>query len=210
MIDNYDSFTFNLVHYLQQITAEINDDEEQQQKSEVVVKRNDQLTLADIERLAPSHIVISPGPCDPDKAGLSLDIVNHFKGVIPILGICLGHQVIGQCFGGKVVKAETVVHGKTSKIYHVNQGIFTGLPQGFTATRYHSLVLEKESLPDCLQVTAWTNFNSDENQDDRQNDIEYIMGIKHREFPIEGVQFHPESVLSQHGVEMLRVFVHNS
>lgn len=187
MIDNYDSFTFNLVHYCQQLDAE------------VIVRRNDQLTLADIKQLSPSHIIISPGPCDPDKAGLSLAVVNAFKGEIPILGVCLGHQVIGQAFGGKVVKAKNVVHGKTSSIYHTDKGIFNGLKQGFSATRYHSLVIQPDSLPESLEVTAWTQSPSGEK--------EYIMGIKHQKYPIEGVQFHPESVLSEYGLTLLKRFI---
>ena len=191
MVDNYDSFTFNLVHYLQQLSS-------LEKPVEVIVKRNDQLSLLDVESINPSHIVISPGPCDPDKAGLSLAIVENFYKKIPILGVCLGHQVIGQVFGGKVVKAKQVVHGKTSAIFHSGVGIFYGLPQGFLATRYHSLVLDKNSLPDCLEMTAWTQSNEQ---------VEYIMAIKHKEFPLEGVQFHPESILSEQGLTLLRHFI---
>ncbi|MCW9015462.1 MAG: aminodeoxychorismate/anthranilate synthase component II, partial [Kangiellaceae bacterium] len=147
----------------------------------------------------PSHIVISPGPCDPDKAGMSIDIVNYFQGLIPILGVCLGHQTIGQVFGAKVVQASQVVHGKVSPIYHNNHGVFQGLPAPYMATRYHSLVIDKESLPSCLQVTAWTENN--------QGELQYIMGIKHKSLPIEGIQFHPESVLSEHGIQLLQNFI---
>ena len=187
MLDNYDSFTYNLVHYLEQLEVE------------VVVKRNDQVSLQEIQSLNPSHIVISPGPCDPDKAGMSIDVVNHFQGDIPILGVCLGHQTIGQVFGAKVVQASQVVHGKVSPVYHNSQGIFQGLPNPYTATRYHSLVIDKASLPDCLEVTAWTENSPGE--------LQYIMGIKHKSLPIEGIQFHPESVLSEHGLELLQNFI---
>lgn len=187
MVDNYDSFTYNLVHYLQQLDAE------------VVVVRNDQLTLSTIETIAPSHIVISPGPCDPDKAGLSLQIVERFHQQLPILGVCLGHQVIGQFFGGKIVKANQVVHGKTSSIYHEQKGIFKGFSNPFTATRYHSLVIAQDSLPDCLTLTAWTQTS-----DGRR---ENIMGVQHKQWPVFGVQFHPESVLSEGGIRLLENFV---
>ncbi|TQV74129.1 aminodeoxychorismate/anthranilate synthase component II [Aliikangiella marina] len=187
MLDNYDSFTFNLVHYLQQLEIE------------VVVRRNDEVSISEIEAISPSHIVISPGPCDPDKAGISLKVIEHFHQVLPILGVCLGHQAIGQVFGGQVVKAERVMHGKTSPIYHANQGVFVGLPQGFAATRYHSLVIDKANFPDCLTVTAWTQKTN--------GDVSHIMGIKHKDFPIEGVQFHPESVLSEHGMTLLKRFL---
>lgn len=187
MVDNYDSFTYNLVHYLEQLDVE------------VIVKRNDQLTLDEIKQLAPSHIVISPGPKAPDQAGLSLDIIQAFQKTIPILGVCLGHQAIGQLYGGKVIKAKRVMHGKTSPIYHSAQGIFSNLPQGFLATRYHSLVLDENSLPECLAITAWTENEKGERQ--------HIMGIQHRDLPIEGVQFHPESVLSEYGLTMLRQFL---
>lgn len=187
MIDNYDSFTFNLVHYLQQ------------REAEVIVERNDAVSLADVEKIAPTHIVISPGPCDPDKAGLSLGIIQRFAKKLPMLGVCLGHQAIGQVFGGKVVNAERVMHGKTSAIYHANEGVFIDLPQGFAATRYHSLVLEKNSLPDCFTVTAWTQKDNGE--------LSHIMGIKHKDLPIEGVQFHPESVLSEYGMDLLERFL---
>jgi len=197
MVDNYDSFTFNLVHYLEQLDAK-------DLAVEVIVKRNDQLTLAEIEQLAPTHIVISPGPCDPNKAGLCLVIVERFYQTIPILGVCLGHQVIGQVFGAKIVKAESVVHGKTSAIYHSSKGIFKGLNQGFNATRYHSLVIDKDSLPDCLNVTAWTEAS---NKETGATDFEYIMGIRHKDYPLEGLQFHPESILSEHGLTLLKQFI---
>lgn len=186
MLDNYDSFTYNLVHYLQQLDAE------------VIVKRNDEVTLKAIELINPSHIIISPGPCNPNKAGLSLDVVDYFQGKIPLLGVCLGHQTIAQVYGGKIIKAQQIIHGKTSKIYHNQQGVFNGLPQGFNATRYHSLVVEKNSLPECLEITAWTC--------DEVGQLEEIMGIRHKTLAIEGVQFHPESVLSEYGLEMLEQF----
>jgi anthranilate synthase component II len=187
MVDNYDSFTYNLVHYLQQFDHE------------VIVKRNDCLSLAEVESLDPSHIVISPGPGTPNQAGLSLAIIETFKKTRPILGVCLGHQAIGQAFGGRVVNAKRVMHGKTSPIYHNNHGVFANLPQAFNATRYHSLVLDEESLPDCLEVTAWT--------EDALGQMSHVMGIKHREWPIEGVQFHPESILSEHGLALLGQFL---
>ncbi len=195
MVDNYDSFTFNLVHYLEQIDFP-------QCNVEIIVKRNDQINLNDIKHIAPTHIVISPGPCDPDKAGLSLEIVKKYHQTLPILGVCLGHQVIGQFFGAKVIKAEKVVHGKISKIYHNNLGVFRGINQGFNATRYHSLILEKETLPSCLQITAWTSKENSKFEDS----VETIMAIKHRDFPIEGIQFHPESVLSESGLTLLTQF----
>ncbi|WP_299597121.1 aminodeoxychorismate/anthranilate synthase component II [uncultured Microbulbifer sp.] len=187
MIDNYDSFTFNIVQYLAELGAE------------VVVKRNDEITVADIEKLNPEKIVISPGPCTPNEAGISMETIRTYAGKLPILGICLGHQSIGQVFGGRVVRAGEVMHGKTSPIIHNNLGVFNGLSNPFEATRYHSLVVEKGSLPDCLEVTAWTETESGE--------IDEIMGIRHRELPIEGVQFHPESILTQHGHDMLRNFL---
>ena len=187
MIDNYDSFTFNLVHYLEQLDAQI------------IVKKNDEISIEQIKKLAPSHIVISPGPCTPNEAGISLSIVEHFKAQIPILGVCLGHQVIGQSLGAKVVSADKIMHGKTSSIFHNGKGVFKGLPQGFKATRYHSLVLDRNSLPDELEITAWT--------EDSDGEIEAIMGIKHKSYPLQGVQFHPESVLSESGLELLGSFV---
>ena len=187
MIDNYDSFTFNLVHYLQQLDVE------------VIVKKNDEISIEEIIKLAPSSIIISPGPCTPNEAGISLSIIDNLKGKIPILGVCLGHQAIGQSFGGKVVRAFKIMHGKTSKIFHNDQGVFKGLPQGFKATRYHSLVLNKANLPDSLEITAWTN--------DSLGNFEAVMGIKHKQFDIEGIQFHPESVLSEFGLELLNRFI---
>ncbi|QKX17066.1 aminodeoxychorismate/anthranilate synthase component II [Microbulbifer sp. YPW1] len=187
MIDNYDSFTFNIVQYLAELGAD------------VVVKRNDEIAVADIEQLNPEKIVISPGPCTPNEAGISMDTIRAYAGKVPILGICLGHQSIGQVFGGRVVRAGEVMHGKTSPIIHNNLGVFHGLSNPFEATRYHSLVVDKGSLPDCLEITAWT-----ENAD---GEIDEIMGLRHRELPVEGVQFHPESILTQHGHDMLRNFL---
>ena len=187
MIDNYDSFTYNLVQYLGELGAE------------ALVKRNDEISLDDIEKLAPERIMISPGPCTPTEAGISLDVINHFKGKLPIFGVCLGHQSIGQAFGGKIVRAKQIMHGKTSDIYHNNSGIFKGLEDPFEATRYHSLVIEQATLPDCLEVTAWTR--------DDHGGVDEIMGVRHREFAIEGVQFHPESILTEHGHDMLQNFL---
>lgn len=187
MIDNYDSFTWNVVQYLGELQAEVK------------VIRNDELTVAEIEALAPEKIVISPGPCTPNEAGVSVPVIGHFAGKLPILGICLGHQSIGQAFGGRVVRARQVMHGKTSAIHHADVGVFRGLGNPFTATRYHSLVIEKETLPDCLEITAWTATESGE--------IDEIMGVRHRDFAIEGVQFHPESILSEHGHQLLENFL---
>ena len=187
MLDNYDSFTFNLVQYLMELDYEVK------------VVRNDEITAAQIAQLAPSHIVISPGPCTPDKAGVSLDVIARFGGEIPLFGVCLGHQSIGQYFGGRVVRARQVMHGKTSPIHHTGQGVFSDLPSPYTATRYHSLVVEAESLPDCLEVPAWT-----ETEDGQRDEI---MGLRHRELDVQGVQFHPESILSEHGHLMLKNFV---
>lgn len=187
MIDNYDSFTYNIVQYFGEL------------KQEITVWRNDQITIERVSALAPDVIVIGPGPCDPDRAGISLEIIETFKGVIPILGICLGHQAIGQAFGAQIVKAGKVMHGRLSAIYHNNKGIFAGLPNPSQATRYHSLVIDKTSLPDCLELTAWTQ-NSD-------GSIEEIMGIRHKTFAIEGVQFHPESILSESGYHLLNRFL---
>ncbi len=187
MIDNYDSFTWNLVQYLAELGAE------------VVVHRNDEIDLAGIRRLAPERIVISPGPCDPDKAGISLQVVSELSAELPILGVCLGHQCIGQAFGGRIVRAGRVMHGKTSPIHHRAQSVFAGLPSPFTATRYHSLVIEPASLPDCLEVTAWTG--------DAGGGVEEIMGVQHRERPLHGVQFHPESILTEHGHALLANFL---
>ena len=187
MIDNYDSFTWNLVQYLQALGAEVR------------VERNDALTVDAIARLSPERIVISPGPCTPNEAGVSLEIVERLGATTPILGVCLGHQGIGQAYGGKVVRAGRIMHGKTSHIRHEGKGVFAGLPDGYEATRYHSLVVERDSLPDCLEVTAWT-----ENDD---GTFEEIMGLRHREFPVEGVQFHPESILTEHGHALLKNFL---
>jgi len=187
MIDNYDSFTYNLVQYLGELGAEVE------------VARNDQITIAGIEDMNPERLMISPGPCTPNEAGISLDAIAHFAGKLPILGVCLGHQSIGQAFGGRIVHAREIMHGKTSMIKHLGQGVFAGLENPFEATRYHSLVIERESLPDCLEMTAWT-----ETED---GDIDEIMGVRHREYAIEGVQFHPESILTQHGHDLLRNFL---
>lgn len=187
MIDNYDSFTYNIVQYFGEL------------KQEITVWRNDQITIDDIKTLAPSVIVIGPGPCDPDRAGISLEVIDTFKGEIPILGICLGHQAIGQAFGGKVVKAGAVMHGRLSKVYHNDQGVFSSLPNPADFTRYHSLVVDKNSIPDCLEVTAWTQH--------ADGSIEEIMGVRHNQFAIEGVQFHPESILSEAGYQLLNNFL---
>ena len=187
MIDNYDSFTYNVVQYLGELHADVK------------VVRNDEITLDEIEKLAPEKIVVSPGPCTPNEAGISVALIRQFAGRVPILGICLGHQSIGQAFGGKIVRAAEVMHGKTSPIFHNNSGVFFGLNNPFNATRYHSLVIDKASLPDCLEVTAWTKTS-----DDR---VDEIMGVRHREFAVEGVQFHPESILTEHGHDLLRNFL---
>lgn len=187
MIDNYDSFTYNIVQYFGELQQDIS------------VWHNDEISIDEIKALAPDAIVIGPGPCDPDSAGISLEVIATFKGIIPILGICLGHQAIGQAFGGKVVKASAVMHGRLSAIYHNGQGAFTNLPNPAQFTRYHSLVIEQASLPDCFEVSAWT-----QNTDGK---IEEIMGIRHREFAIEGVQFHPESILSEAGYQLLNNFL---
>ncbi|MGX5671369.1 anthranilate synthase component II [Thermomonas fusca] len=187
MIDNYDSFTFNLVQYLQELGAEVR------------VERNDALSVAEIEALAPDKIVISPGPCTPNEAGVSLDVLRELGPRIPVFGVCLGYQALGQVYGGRVVRAGRIMHGKTSPIHHEGKGVFAGLPTPFEATRYHSLVVEKTSVPDCLEVTAWT-----ENDD---GSVEELMGLRHREHPVEGVQFHPESILTQHGHALLKNFL---
>ena len=187
MIDNYDSFTYNVVQYLGEL------------KADVRVVRNDEITVADIVASPPEKIVISPGPCTPNEAGISVAVVKSFAGKIPILGICLGHQSIGQAFGGKIVRARQVMHGKTSAIYHNGEGVFRGLTNPFEATRYHSLVVERASLPDCLEITAWT-----ETEDGQQDEI---MGVRHREYKVEGVQFHPESILTEHGHDLLKNFL---
>lgn len=190
MLDNYDSFTFNIVQYLGELGAE------------VLTHRNDEISLAQIDSLAPSHIVISPGPCTPNEAGLSMDLIRHFAGKLPILGVCLGHQAIGQVYGGKVVRAPQVMHGKTSAIRHDAQGVFAGLENPLEVTRYHSLVVDKNCLPECLEVTAWTAA------DDVTPDV--IMGVRHRELDIEGVQFHPESILTRQGHQLLANFLKRS
>ncbi len=187
MIDNYDSFTYNIVQYL----GELGED--------VRVFRNDEISVADIEKMAPARIVISPGPCTPNEAGISMAVIAHFAGKIPLLGVCLGHQSIGQVFGGKVIRARQVMHGKTSPIHHANKGVFTGLNNPLTATRYHSLIIEKESLPDCLEITAWTQLED--------GTLDEIMGVRHKTLAVEGVQFHPESILTEQGHELLKNFL---
>ncbi len=187
LIDNYDSFTYNVYQYLGELGAEVS------------VVRNDEITVAQIERLAPEKIVISPGPCTPNEAGISLEVITRFAGDIPLLGICLGHQAIGQAFGGEVRRARAVMHGKTSPIHHEGKGVFRGLPQPMTATRYHSLIVGWDTLPDCLEVTAWTE--SPEGEKDE------IMGLRHRTLPVEGVQFHPESIFSPQGKTLLENFL---
>ncbi|MBP2116015.1 aminodeoxychorismate/anthranilate synthase component II [Paenibacillus sp. FSL R7-0204] len=182
VIDNYDSFTYNLVQYLGELGEEVK------------VARNDEISIEEIEALAPDHILISPGPCTPNEAGISLALLQHFKGIIPIFGVCLGHQAIGQAFGGNVIRAERLMHGKTSPIHHNGTSVFEGLESPFTATRYHSLIVERESLPDCLEITAETAEGE-------------IMALRHKEYPIEGVQFHPESIITNHGHTMLRNFL---
>jgi anthranilate synthase component II len=182
MIDNYDSFTYNLVQYLGELGQDVQ------------VYRNDEIDLKKIAELTPKYIVISPGPCTPNEAGISLALIKEFAGKIPLLGVCLGHQSIGQAFGGKIIKAKTLMHGKTSLIHHTSKGVFKDLPNPYTATRYHSLVIERETIPDCLEVTAWT--------DDGE-----IMGVKHKTLAVEGVQFHPESVLTEHGHDLLNNFL---
>jgi anthranilate synthase/aminodeoxychorismate synthase-like glutamine amidotransferase len=182
MIDNFDSFTYNLVQYLGEMGEEL------------VVKRNDEMALEDITALDPEKIIVSPGPCSPNEAGISVGAIERFAGQKPILGVCLGHQSIGQAFGGRIVRAQSLMHGKTSPIYHDGKGVFAGLPSPFNATRYHSLVIERASLPDCLEITAWTEDGE-------------IMGVRHKTLDIEGVQFHPESILTEHGKELLKNFV---
>jgi len=182
VIDNYDSFTYNLVQYLGELGEEI------------VVRRNDDIDVGGIESLNPRHILISPGPCTPNEAGISLSVIEHFKGKIPILGVCLGHQAIGQAFGAEVVRADKLMHGKTSSIYHDGKTIFAGIPSPFTATRYHSLIVRRETLPDCLEISAETEEGE-------------IMGLRHKQYRIEGVQFHPESIITDHGLHILRNFI---
>lgn len=182
MIDNYDSFTFNLVQFLGELGQEL------------VVKRNDEVNIEEIEELAPSFLMISPGPCSPNEAGISMKVIEHFAGKIPIFGVCLGHQSIAQVFGGDVVRSERLMHGKTSQMYHDGKTIFTDIPNPFTATRYHSLIVKKETLPDCLEISSWTEEGE-------------IMGLRHKTLPIEGVQFHPESIMTSHGKELLKKFI---
>lgn len=187
MIDNYDSFTYNLVQYFGELGVE------------VVVHRNDQISVDAVEQLAPRHIVLSPGPCTPNEAGICLELIDRLKGRFPILGVCLGHQAIGQAFGGRVIRARQVMHGKTSPVFHQGAGGFRDLPSPYTATRYHSLIVDREGLPDCFEVTAWTQ-QADGSPDE-------IMGLRHRSLPIEGVQFHPESILTEHGHQLLQNFL---
>ena len=182
MIDNYDSFTYNLVQYFGELGADVK------------VVRNDEIDLAEVARLKPERIVISPGPCTPNEAGISVPLIREFAGKVPLLGVCLGHQSIGQAYGGHIVRAKTLMHGKTSLVHHQDIGVFRGLPDPFTATRYHSLVIERATLPDCLEITAWT--------DDGE-----IMGVRHKTLAVEGVQFHPESILTEHGHDLLRNFL---
>ena len=190
MIDNYDSFTYNVVQYLGELGAEVN------------VYRNDCISIDEIKSLAPKQIVVSPGPCTPNEAGISKSVIEEFAGLIPILGICLGHQSIGQVFGGNIVRAGKVMHGKLSPIHHTGVGIFSELPNPFVATRYHSLVIDKATMPDCLEITAWTENESGE--------IEEVMGVQHKELAAAGVQFHPESILSEHGHQLLQNFLESS
>lgn len=187
MIDNYDSFTYNLVQYFGELGAEVQ------------VYRNDQITLDEIDALTPERIVVSPGPCTPNEAGVSVAAINHFAGKCPILGVCLGHQSIAQAFGGNIIHAKQIMHGKTSMVRHNNTGVFKGLSNPFEATRYHSLVVEQETLPDCLEITAWTEA--------ADGGIDEIMGVRHKQMAVEGVQFHPESILTQHGHDLLKNFL---
>jgi len=187
MIDNYDSFTYNVVQYFGELGADVQ------------VYRNDEITLEQIKALDPDHIVISPGPCTPNEAGVSVAVLKQFAGVKPLFGICLGHQAIAQAFGGYVIRAKEVMHGKTSMIHHNSQGVFKDLPNPFEATRYHSLVIDKDRLPDCLDITSWT--------EDADGNIDEIMGVQHRDYVIEGVQYHPESILTEHGHAQLKNFL---
>jgi anthranilate synthase component II len=187
MIDNYDSFTYKVVQYLGELGVDVQ------------VYRNDAITVEQVAALAPQQIVISPGPCTPNEAGISMEVIRHFAGEVPILGICLGHQSIGQVFGGDIIRAGKVMHGKLSSIHHDGKGVFSGIESPFTATRYHSLVIDQDSLPDCLELTAWTL--------DDDGEIEEIMGVRHKSLPVEGVQFHPESILSEHGHQLLQNFL---
>ena len=190
MIDNYDSFTYNLVQYFGELGQE------------VIVHRNDQITVREIEKLNPKYIVISPGPCTPNEAGISLELIDKLAGQFPILGVCLGFQAIVQSFGGNIIGAQKIMHGKVSPVHHTSNSVFKGLQNPLNATRYHSLVAEKESLPECFEMTAWTNTESGE--------IEEIMGVRHKIYPIEGVQFHPESILTEHGHQMLDTFLQDN
>jgi anthranilate synthase component 2 len=190
MIDNYDSFTYNLVQYLGELGADVH------------TVRNDAIDIAGIREMAPDRIVLSPGPCTPNEAGVCLEVVRELSGVFPILGVCLGHQAIGQAFGGEVVRAREVMHGKVSAMHHTGKGVFAGLANPFEATRYHSLIVDRDSLPDCLEETAWT-----EKDGDGDNNRDEIMGFKHKELPVEGVQFHPESILTRHGHDLLKNFL---
>lgn len=187
MIDNYDSFTYNLVQYFGELGEDVH------------VHRNDEITLAQITEMQPKKIVISPGPCTPNEAGISVPLIHAFAGKIPLLGVCLGHQSIGQAFGGNIIKAKTLMHGKTSLIHHHNVSVFKDLPNPYTATRYHSLVIERTSLPDCLEITAWT--------EDADGNFDEIMGVRHKTLAVEGVQFHPESILTEHGHALLNNFL---
>jgi anthranilate synthase component 2 len=187
MIDNYDSFTYNLVQYFGELGADVQ------------VFRNDQITIEEIEALNPDHIVISPGPCTPNEAGISMEVIKHFAGKKPILGVCLGHQSIGQAFGGDIVHAREIMHGKTSPVHHKNKGVFKGLENPLQSTRYHSLVIDKNTLPDCFEITAWTETADGE--------LDEIMGVVHKTLPIEGVQFHPESIMTHQGHELLKNFL---
>ena len=186
MIDNYDSFTYNIVQYFGELGQDVK------------VVRNDEVTIADIEAMKPEYLVISPGPCSPTEAGISLQAIKHFAGKIPLLGVCLGHQAIGQAFGGDVIRAREVMHGRISPIYHADIGVFSDLPNPFNATRYHSLIVDKKTLPETLEVTAWTEIDGQ---------VDEIMGLRHKTLPIEGVQFHPESILSEHGHSLLKRFL---
>ena len=189
MIDNYDSFTFNLVQYFGELGADVK------------VVRNDAVSIEQIAEMQPRHLVISPGPCTPNEAGISVTAIKYFAGKLPILGVCLGHQSIGQAFGGNIVHAREIMHGKTSSVYHLDQGVFSGLPLPFMATRYHSLVIDKQSLPDCLEITAWT---------EQDGALDEIMGVRHKTLDIQGVQFHPESILTEHGHQLLKNFLDGS
>jgi anthranilate synthase/aminodeoxychorismate synthase-like glutamine amidotransferase len=193
VIDNYDSFTYNLVQYIGEIIRWPEVSESFPSRPEIVVFRNDAISTKNIDNLAPSHIIISPGPCTPNEAGISLEVVSSFSGKIPILGVCLGHQAIGQAFGGKVVRAPIIMHGKTSKIFHNNDVLFQNIPSPFTATRYHSLIIDRTTCPECLEITAWTD--------------DLIMAVRHKDFPVWGVQFHPESILTEHGKTLLKNFL---